>query len=308
MTGFLTANGAATELPELLQWNIRLTDGDPCDAFSLSFAFRLEYREVLQKADGFFAVEGSRRVFTGVVDDYELSLTKNGCLAEVTGRGLAAKLLDTQVRAAEYLSAQIEDILREYVTPCGITRVETGEFSPVANFVVETGYTCWQVLAGFCRHSAGVFPRFREDGTLVLKKETPKGSIVLRDRAEAAWYSDDRYTEIARQILINTRNGQMQEAKNDLFLARGGSRVRVAGWTGNKIRAVWRTAAQRIEDAERSARTLSLRIPGIFLAFPGDRVQAEESALGISGSFTVQAAESACDETGRTCLLTLREE
>ena len=35
---------------------------------------------------------------------------------------LAALLLDNQVRAAEYLSAQLADILKSYVLPYGVTK------------------------------------------------------------------------------------------------------------------------------------------------------------------------------------------
>lgn len=307
MTGFLTGSGGTVELPPLLQWSIKLTDGDPCDAFSLSFAYEASYRDALREASGFYAAEGAGRVFTGVVDDYEISLTKNGCIAEVTGRGMAAKLLDVQVRAAEYVSAQLEDILQEYVTPYGIPRVEADSLDSVSNFVVETGYTCWQVLAGFCRHSGDVFPRFGIDGALILNTKTLNKGTVIRDCVESAWYSDDRYGVIAKQILINTRNGEIQVAENKEFLDRGGSRIRVAGRTGDKIRAVWRTARQRIDDSERNARLLTLRVPGGFLAWPTERIRVELPVLGISDYFVVQTAESACDETGLTCLLTLRE-
>ena len=89
------------------------------------------------------------------------------------------------------------------------TGIGAAAMPPVERFVVETGYTCWQVLAGFCRHSAEIFPRFLPDGTLVLG-ETEKIQIVrLRQgRCISAALSDSRYGLSSRQILVNTRTGQ----------------------------------------------------------------------------------------------------
>ena len=36
MTGYVrTCDGRRLTLPALLQWSVRLTDGDPCDSFSV---------------------------------------------------------------------------------------------------------------------------------------------------------------------------------------------------------------------------------------------------------------------------------
>ena len=111
MTGYVrTCDGRRLTLPALLQWSVRLTDGDPCDSFSVRFLYEAELSEALRKAVLFEAEELGRMVFTGVVDDYEIRMDKKGLLVEMTGRGLAALLLDNQVRAAEYVRAQLEDM------------------------------------------------------------------------------------------------------------------------------------------------------------------------------------------------------
>ena len=183
MTGYVTmCDGRRSALPALLQWDIKLTDGDPCDGFSVCFPYERALAQTLRGAVFFTAEEDGATVFTGVVDDYEITLDAKGLLAEMTGRGMAARLLDNQVRAAEYLSAQLADILKSYVLPYGVTKLRAVQMPAVERFVVETGYSCWQVLAGFCRHSADIFPRFLPDGTLVLEPETPGKTVRLRFR------------------------------------------------------------------------------------------------------------------------------
>ena len=132
MTGYVrTCDGRRLTLPALLQWSVRLTDGDPCDSFSVRFLYEAELSEALRKAVLFEAEELGRTAFTGVVDDYEIRMDKKGLLVEMTGRGLAALLLDNQVRAAEYVRAQLEDILSTYVRPYGIVNIRAAAMPPV---------------------------------------------------------------------------------------------------------------------------------------------------------------------------------
>ena len=298
--------GKRTALPALLQWSVKRTDGEPCDSFSVQFACGKKTASLLEGATEFQAVEAGKVVFTGIVDDFELRLGRDGALAEITGRGMAGRLMDMQTLAAEYVTAQLEDILNAYVRPCGITKIEADEMPPVAQFVVQTGATCYQALAGFCRHSADIFPRFLADGTLVLRKDAHGKTVWLGDEILQAQYVRNRYGVAARQVLINTRNGSMQAADYAEFQKLGGTRVQYAGMTGNKIRASFRTAKQRLDDAKRDEKLLYVTAPGVFLAEPLDMVSVKLDALGISGTFTVQEAQSGCDETGATCTLILR--
>lgn len=309
MTGYVTLHGGKTwKLPPLLQWSIEATDGAPCGAFSVEFAYAPEDVSALQQATRFYAEQDGARVMTGVVDDVTVRLTKNGRLAEVTGRSLAALLLDTQVRAAEYQSAQLEDILTAYVRPCGVTQIQAQKMGAVGNFVIETGYNCYQVLAGFCRHSADIIPRFAADGTLMLKRSGTGARRVFDGGCVSATYTLDRYGALATQILVNTRNGQQQVAQNAEFQAMGGFGTHVAGLTGQKIRASWRTAQQRIDDGWRGARLLRLTMPGSFLAEPGDLAAVSMAELGIAGTFVVQSVRSQCDDRGALCTMEMRPE
>ena len=112
MIGVVTScKGKVTQLPALLQWSVKRTDFEPCDSFSVQFLCRKTTRKLLEEATEFRGYEAGKLVFTGVIDDFELRLGKEGALAEITGRGMAARLMDMQTPAAEYVSAQLEDIL-----------------------------------------------------------------------------------------------------------------------------------------------------------------------------------------------------
>lgn len=308
MTGYLTLYGGGTVLlPPFLQWSFKYTDGDPCDSFSVCFCHERALTQQLKTAVGFRAVHGGKTVFTGLVDDYEVQLGERGLLTEVTGRGMAAALMDNQVRAAEYQSAQMQDILNAYVRPWGVTKIDAEALGPVEKFVVETGYSCWQALAGYCRHSANVFPRFTEDGTLVLRRGAAGKTVRLaQEQCVSAKILKSRYGRSSRQILVDTRTGAQHVSVDEKFVREGGSCVKVHGVTGDKIRAAWRTAEQRVEDAARDKTLLEIKTAGAFTARPLDTVSVMLPELGVSGDFTVRAAESCCDAKGMLCTLTLR--
>lgn len=300
-------DGTRTALPELERWSIRQTDGDPCGSFTVEFAYTQGWLPVLERAVRFFAEENGTRVFTGVVDDFAVRLDRKGLMAEVTGRSPAAWLMDNQVQAAEFVSAQLEDILRLYVRPYGITQIDAQAMPAVGQFTVETGYSCWQVLTGFCRHSAEVFPRFTAEGVLVLRQETAARSVtVQRRQVLSCRYVQDRYGVASRQVLVNTRGGTQQVAENAEFLALGGRCVHVAGRTGSRVRATWRTAQQRLDDSARQFRTVELRLMDAGDIQPLDRVTLALPQMGLAGTFTVQSVSHDGSETGVTNTLMLR--
>ena len=309
MTGCLRlCSGAAVSLPPLLEWSIRQTDGDPCGSFSVCFAFEAAWLPVLKQAVGFTAEDGGRTVLTGLVDDFAVRLDRRGALAEVSGRSMAAALMDNQVRAAEFVSAQLADILRLYVKPCGITRIDAAPMGQVANFAVETGYTCWQVLTGFCRHSAEIFPRFAPDGTLVLRKnETPRRVVIEPEQVRACSYVQNRYGAAARQVMVNTRTGEQQVAENAELRKLGIQCTHVSGMTGGgKLRATWRTAAQRLADSARELRQATVQLTGTADILPGDAVELRLPGLGAAEELSVAAVVHCGGDTGVFTTLELR--
>ena len=307
MTGYLTSfDGERFRLPAAVEWSIRRTDGDPCDAFSVTFCADAKQTAALHRAVRFDAEQDGKRLIVGVVDDFEMRQSERGSLVTVSGRGLAALLMDNQVRSAEYQSAQLADILNTYVRPYGIGAIDAQSMGPVGAFTVETGYTCWQVLAGFCRHSANIFPRFGADGTLILRKGETGKRYGIRGGVLRAQYTEQRYGRVAKQMLINTRNGSSTTAEDRDFLAIGGENVHVAGITGHKIRAVWRNAAQRVEDAARDARILELTLPGMQAMEPLDTVEVALAEMGVAGTFTVCSTEISMGPSGTQTVLEMR--
>jgi hypothetical protein len=309
MTGRLvTCDEQSWTLPVLLAWQTHHTDGTACDSFSVEFVWQSSHADALKKAVRFEGQYGGETVFTGVVDEYQVSLTEAGLTVLVTGRGLAALLLDNQTVAAEYVTVQLADILAAYVTPYGITEVDAGHLGSLSNFAVDSGETCWSALCGFCRHAADIQPRFLPDGTLVLQS-SGTGSLTLSDELpilRAVWRVC-RYGVYSQVDTVDRSSGAVTEATNDAFQSLGGqSRKVMTVSSGGSLRSSFRTGPQRVADSMAEWRLLEVTLPGAFLAWPGATVQADLAHLGLYGSGTVTEAVTELGTDGLTCTVTVR--
>ena len=64
----------------------------------------------------------------------------------------------------------------------------------------------------------------------------------------------------------------------------------------------------QIQRSREEERTVELKLPGTFLAFPGDTVRLELETMGLAGEYRVAEAENEVSpDGGETIDLTLRE-
>ena len=68
---------------------------------------------MLSAACRFFAQWEGERVFTGVVDEFAVICGRDGLYLELSGRGMAALLLDNESEALSYERAVLEEILEK---------------------------------------------------------------------------------------------------------------------------------------------------------------------------------------------------
>ena len=146
------AAGERWALPRPTAWRLEYTAGVPCDSFWLRCPW--DGGNTTKPADWVecSAEQGGARVFTGVVDECEVSLSRRGRLLEVSGRGMAARLLDNEALGQDYQTATQKDIIRDHVRPYGITVAPGARLPAVAQFSVATGSSEWSVVYEFARY------------------------------------------------------------------------------------------------------------------------------------------------------------
>ena len=285
-----TPDGAALNLAVLTACRVEYGLGLPCDSFEIEVPWNREMAPILPRLYRCRLWDQETLRFTGVIDECRCVLDAAGAILQVSGRSLAALLLDTQVKAAEYQRATLQDMLDDYVYPAGIEQVDWEDMPPIENYRITSGSSRWQAVADFVEFSAGVTPRFLPDGTLVLR---PAGSERMwRQETEAPLLAAElvyqRYGVLSEVTVVNRKRGVVETVRNEEFLARGGCAGRVINTSGeNDVRAMRNTGEYRIRQSQQDAEQLILTLPGLTELLPGDQAAVYLEELGISGSLAV---------------------
>ena len=170
MTAYVTtAAGRTFQLPVPLSWELNYTAGVPSDSFWVRCPWQASQGTDPAEWVRFSAAEAGETVFSGVVDECEVNQGTEGLRLEVSGRGMAALLLDNEALGQDYGTATLEDILRDHVAPYGIELAGEASLPAVSPFSVPTGSSEWAVLYEFAQYCGGVCPRFDRAGRLVLE-------------------------------------------------------------------------------------------------------------------------------------------
>lgn len=309
MRAFVTdVRGEVWELPPAQKWEMEYGIGTPCDSFFLTCPWNLAEENRPKDWVRFHAEHEGKRVFTGVVDECEISLSARGCVLEISGRGMAALLLDNEALGEDYQLASLEDILRDHVTPCGIEAVQPPGLPGVPRFRVETGSSEWTVLERFLRAAGGGVPRFDVFGRLVLSGQWQQEQLLIgEDTPLTQLLRRDRRYGVLSEVLVRDRySGAVTTVKHDAFCAAGGRARRVITMPGRAGRHEMYDAGQeQLRRAEKEWEELEVTIPAPFWAMPGQLVRLERAAAGFGGAFRVAKSAVGANDAGYWTRLTL---
>lgn len=302
-----TYDGAAYTLPVLIKWDIEHTASVPCDSMTAACLYDPGMAEVLPKATRFTASQDGTVMLKGVVDAYEITLSRQGLLVTVEGRGMAALLLDNESEALSYERAPLSEILENHVTPYGIS-VDKKQDVSGSGYAVASGSSQWKALQGFTRRFGGFDPYFTPEGVLVtgplwgagktlsVGDETPIVSLRKREQ---------RYGVISEMLIQDKVQGISHSVKNEEFIKAGGKRRHVlymprSTAENRRYSGEYQIAQSALEQVE-----IILELPFAFAAMPGDKINLGISRLGLSGTYEAVRSRSRMDGDGERTELTL---
>ena len=302
MRGYVTdAERKVWILPMLTEWKMEYTPGIPCDSFWLRCPWEPGSGTTPDQWVGFFAQYQEERVFTGLVDECQVSIDHRGEVLEITGRGMAARLLDNEAMGQDYEMASLEDILRDHIYPYGI-QVDVGDgLKPVPKFSISTGSSEWSVIYEFARYYGGVSPRFDRWGRLVLKDwgdgeywllgdGTPITELVCRDT---------RYGVLSQVLVRDRFSGAVEKVENTEFADLGGAARRIITMPGRSNYKDMRYSGQfQLDRSEGERLRLEVTVAQPFCAWPGELVQLQRSGWERNGTYRVVNAVVSMDERG----------
>lgn len=309
MTGYaITASGQRWQLPPLMGWELTFTTGVPCDSFWLRCPWDGANGSDPKAWSGFLAEEQGRVVFTGVIDECEEMLSPSGRRMELSGRGMAARLLDNEALPQDYGRATLADILRDHVTPYGITLAKPVALPAVREFSVASGSSEWTVLHDFARYYGGASPRFDQRGQLVLSGWEESERLAIGDETPVTELTcrDKRYGVLSQVWVRDRFRDTVEKVENKTFLAQGGQARRVFTMPGRSDWQSMRYSGQfQLDQSEAERLNIEVEIPILFFAKPGDLVELNRSNWERNGIFRVAEAQVSLDETGGRTRLTL---
>lgn len=303
-------DGRELKLPTAARWTFSYGTGTPCDSFSVRCLWEGGGEQVLSGAALFYANWGVERVFTGVVDEFCVVCGGEGLYLELSGRGMAARLLDNEALPVEYQRCTCADLIANHVAPYGVEAVGGRGLPEVSGFTVGSGVSQWSVVEDFVRYHGGVVPRFDRMGRLVLDGHEDGGVLELGSLAPVtAWeYREDRHGVLSRVAVRRPGSGEVQWVEDPAFLAQGGCAQRVVTVPGGAAQAAARYSGDYQLKASRGGRVrLTVTMTGAFLAWPGQLVQVERARLGAGGVYRVAQTEVYCGSGGISTTLVLGE-
>lgn len=302
-----TYDGAVYELPILLRWDLEFTGSVPCDSLSAVCIYDKGMAGVLPKATRFTAFQDGAVMLRGVVDAYEISLSQQGLLAAVEGRGMAALLLDNESEAITYERALLSEVLGSHVSPYGIP-VDARRDVSGGSYAVASGSSQWRALQGFTRRFGGFDPYFTREGVLVTAPLWGSGKL-LRIGDDSPLLSlrkrEDRYGVISEVLIQDKVQGVAHQVVNRAFAAAGGQRRHVLYMPRSTPDTRRYTGEYQIAQSALEQLEIEAELPFPFAAFPGDRVSLDLRRLNLSGQYEVVRARSRMDGDGGRTELTL---
>ena len=308
MKGFLTlADGGVCALPPLLSWELRYTGSVPCDSFRVSFAYASAMTEALRTAARFMAEENGAIALYGVVDEVEVSLRDAGRTAEVSGRGLAALLLDSEAEAATFQNPSAAEVLARYAAPSGIVYGAVPELRSAQPYRVAGGGSEWKALEGFLSRFPGTAPYFTREGRLELG-HVP-GRAVLREESLLVLERHMRRHGVVSEVALVTRgSGERAVVRGEDAVRQGIRARRVVYVDGNDPVGARREAEELLARSAAEADEVTALVVGHFPALPGDTVELVGTLSGAAGAYCVSETVRRFGSGGETTELTMRRE
>lgn len=301
------SQGNAFALRPLLEWELTHSCGEGSDAFSLKALWDESLLGALERAVYFEAAHAGARVFTGVVDEYEIAASEKGKTVLICGRGMGARLLDNQASPGQIAAATPAYILQSQALPYGVTAAEVPETGAPAAITVYSGESRWSVVRRFSEAYYGARPRFDVYGQLILDGSGGKYR-VFTDKIPLTElrFNRRRYGVISEALVRANTVGRKVTVENADFKAAGGCASRVLSVPNRTGSAAMREMGEAmIAESERGAKCLTVRTPILFAAFAGDTVRLGWTVLGVGGTFAVEESRCICNGDRAETVLTL---
>ncbi len=158
------ANGEnKTLLDNLLMLNINIEESVPADNFTATFK-----GEILEEYEMFLIFINDVLFLKALIDETTISYSDTFTFTKITGRSMAAVLLDNEVLPQSYNCPNAKTIFTRHCLPFNINEFEC-DISPInAQIQVSKGQSHFDVISNFSKFCLGTTAEVSSSGTLLF--------------------------------------------------------------------------------------------------------------------------------------------
>ncbi|WP_282339383.1 phage baseplate assembly protein [Pseudomonas sp. PS02288] len=319
-------------------WSVESDLLTPADAFELEvFTPGGEsLPEALQEGAPCSLTLDGERVLTGVIDEIEEDISRQGHAIRITGRDRAAVLVDCSTPFVALREASLTDIIDQVVKPLGIDKVEVraAKAGTRRRVQIEPGQTAWEALLQVAEAN-GLWPWMEPDGRLVVGgpdyEAAPVATLIMRrdgvgnnvQRLSVRRSMPGRYS----QITLLGQHGQYEDdgydtsrahlrsvVKDETLAKRGIFRPRVIVDSASENQDMATTHARklladsRLEGFEMRAVVHGHRNGKGQVWAPGQRIIVQSEPHKVDGTFFLMSRTLRLTRQGAITELRLRED
>lgn len=281
---------------------------------------------------------GGQVIMRGRIDSVESDVGKAEHTLAITGRDLAAVLVDCSAPIFSARQCGLDEIVAKMLRPLGITKIRVDAGAAMHDKIsVDPGMTAWDALQRVCEQN-GCWPYFAPDGTLVIggpdysdATNPPVGQLTLRWdgkgnnvlRLAEKKNIQDYYSQVTvlgqahgsehsageHNIRATAKDSAADFNRPKIVVEADCDNVGHAKRRARKILADGKLAAYEIHARVRGYRVLgAVGIGGLApLWTPGQRVRVFDEPHGINGVFYLMRRTFLCDRgSGKVTELTLK--
>ncbi len=272
-------NGRVFEEECPLCVNITQEEDVPADSVSALFLYK-DFGEL----EGFEIFSEGELVFRGVIDEEEKTVSKDGVFLRISGRSMAAYLLDNESVPVTYDHPSSGLIYDRHAKKYGITLSSSSDKTYFSELVVTKGESQWQAVARFCRLCLASVPRVSALGELNLEGLQSTGRILFSDREGDVLYHSvneriRRCEEISRVHIKVTNSGDYHNTiENPDAVKRGIVRERYLNAVLTET--PMRFADSMIMSGRKKSYRITLTASGRHLGLLGMSAAVDDSVIG----------------------------
>lgn len=320
-------------------WSVSSDLLTPADGFQLDVFTQqdVDLPDYLHEGAPCELMLGRDRVLTGILDEYEHDISRRGHQIRLSGRDLAATLVDCSTPFVSLREASLNDVIDQIVKPLGIERVEirADQAGQRRRVQIEPGQTAWEALQQVAEAN-GLWPWIEPDGRLVIGgpdyDASPVATLVLRrdgdgnnvERMSVRRSMAERYSHLSvlgqhGQYLgdawDSSRGALRADVQDSGLTERGIFRPRIVVDSGCEtpdratLRARKLLADSRLEGFEIRATVRGHRTSGGLPWAPGQRVRVESEPHGLDDIYFLMSRSLRLSRQGGAVTeLSLRED